>query len=80
MAEHDTEEGRDEEGQEAAVSGVAETRPWLLVRKQQLHDRGKRSTGLGVRGALLPQDGEVNMYPLGETNILPHLEEREMKR
>jgi hypothetical protein len=54
----------------------------LVSAKSQQHDRGRRSTGLGVRGALLREDYNSgwNTYPLGEMQMVPNLEDREMKR
>ena len=82
------------DGQEAATTAARRSQPGVAsILRQQ--DRGKRSTGLGLRGALLPVDqgeaegegageatgaGAGNTYPLAERNLLPHLEDTETKR
>lgn len=70
-------EGEDEEDTTGILARYdANTRIKLL----RIKDKVNRLTGLGVRSALIPQDDDINVYPLGEKNILPILEDREMKR
>lgn len=84
--EEEEEKGEKERGAATSTGRGLGAAP--ILRQQ---DRGKRSTGLGLRGALLPQDGggsggsgesswSRNTYPLGERNLVPHQEDTETKR
>jgi hypothetical protein len=70
----------DEDSDSAPVVAFSDRYHKSVEGFRQRDDRGKRSAGLGIRGAIFPEDCKLNIYPLGEVNILPNLEEREMKR
>ena len=65
-----------EEDQKAKDKGIA-----AAIRKRaELQESGVRCAGFGLRGILLGEDSKLNVYPLGEANIVPNLEEREKKK
>ena len=74
-------EGEDDEerGEREFLESVARFGNVMVAHRRR---RGKlsRSAGMGIRHTILPLDSDRNVYPMGEANILPNIEERELKR